>query len=132
MAETAYAWVLIIKKDSMYSFSVIHESRNLKQARPLCGQDVDLLRNLYACYSPTGTRIFLTVSQSGANINTSEKILWGLSLQTIFYNIHLCHALCQECDSLCLIFRVKGHCHHIFPTIYKDFRTVTVKNHTQF
>ncbi len=35
----------------MHSFTVTHESRNLKQARFL-HQYVDLLRDIHACYSP--------------------------------------------------------------------------------
>ena len=40
-----HTWCQDKKTDSMYSFTVIHESRNLKQARP-DGQYVDLLRFL--------------------------------------------------------------------------------------
>ncbi len=32
------------KGESMHSFTIMHESRNLKQARPINGQYVDLLR----------------------------------------------------------------------------------------
>ena len=40
------------KTDSMYSFTVTHESRNLKQARP-DGQYVDLLHKGFALATPS-------------------------------------------------------------------------------
>ena len=56
-------YLVMIQKliDSMHSFPVIHESRDLKQARPY-GQYVDLLR-LHARYSLTGFPIYFTAPQ---------------------------------------------------------------------
>ena len=49
----------------MHSFTVIHESRNLKQARQIC-QHVDLLR-LRARYSLIGTQVTLALMETFVN-----------------------------------------------------------------
>lgn len=47
-----HTWCQDKKTDSMYSFTVTHESRNLKQARP-DGQYVDLLHKRFALATPS-------------------------------------------------------------------------------
>ena len=60
-----HTWGNVFYKNSMYSFAVTHESRNLKQARP-SGQYVDLLRKCarYSLIRFLQYTTFFTICQS--------------------------------------------------------------------
>ncbi len=59
-----------IHKGRMYSRGVIHESRNLRQARPEKGHYVDLLRRIGACYSLINLFYRIIIIQKKKNVNT--------------------------------------------------------------
>ena len=111
-----HTWVSIHKYiDFMHSFTAIHESRNLKQARPK-GQYVDLLRfrlllpheYFYRYKSNTGasslSTTFFVFYQSFKFLTIKAFVYCGSKLFILFKLIPKVDALCKSAEAVgCII-----------------------------